>query len=223
MLLVTKKHESHRRPSRYTKEERQTPSPDIEGEAFDAGYYGRFYESKKTRVHGPVEIARLCTAVTSLIDWWGYRIETVLDVGAGVGLWRDWFADQRPSVRYRSTEYSRYACAKYGHEQRDITRWRTTETFDLVVCQGVLPYLDDDGCARAIENLAAMTSGFLYLEAITKADLRDVIDEVKTDVKVHPRTGTWYRTRLRKHYVDIGAGLWCRRGAPVLFYELEHA
>ncbi len=188
---------------------------------FDARYYDRYYGSAKTRVHGKKEIARLCTAVTSLVDWWGHPIRSVLDVGAGVGLWRAWFREHRPKTRYRSTEYSAYACEKYGHEQRDITRWRDPETFDLVVCQGVLPYLDDAGCARAIENLAAMCSGFLYLEAITKKDARDVVDSVRTDVGVHLRTGAWYRKRLARRFVSIGAGLWAKKGAAVLFYELE--
>jgi hypothetical protein len=189
--------------------------------SFDAGYYGTYYGSARTRVHGAKEIARLCTAVTSMLDWWSVPIDTVLDVGAGVGLWRDWFKKHRPKTVYRSTEVSRYACAQYGHEQRDITKWRANDAFDLVVCQGVLPYLDDAGCAKAIENLAAMTAGLLYLEAITKKDVHEVIDGAKTDVKVHERTGAWYRSRLRAHYTELGCGLWAKHDAPVLFYELE--
>jgi hypothetical protein len=188
---------------------------------FDEKYYGRFYESAGTRVHGPKEIGRLATAVTSFLEWWGHPLNTVLDVGAGTGLWRDWFKKNRPSAKYRSTEYSAYACKKYGHEQRDISQWRAKERFDLIVCQGVLPYLDDDACARAIENIAAMTGGFLYLEAITKRDMKEVIDDAKTDVKVHGRTGTWYRARLREHFTEVGAGLWAKKDASVLFYELE--
>ena len=72
---------------------------------FDRKYYDRFYETKKTRVHGATEIARLCTAVTAFLDWWSYPINTVLDVGAGTGLWRDWFREHRPKVNYRYTEY----------------------------------------------------------------------------------------------------------------------
>jgi hypothetical protein len=89
------------------------------------------------------------------------------------------------------------------------------------VCQGVLPYLDDGACAKALENIAAMTGGFFYLEAITRRDIKEVIDDVKTDVKVHGRTGTWYRQRLREHFLEVGAGLWCKKDAGVLFYELE--
>ncbi|MDB5213454.1 MAG: Methyltransferase type 12 [Myxococcaceae bacterium] len=190
-------------------------------EVFSAEYYGKYYGSARTRVHGAKEIARLCAAVTSMLDWWGVPLDTVLDVGAGVGLWRDWFKKNRPKTVYRSTEVSRYACAQYGHEQRDITKWRADTAFDLVVCQGVLPYLDDAGCARAIDNLGAMTAGLLYLEAITKKDVQEVIDDSKTDVKVHERTGAWYRSRLRAHYTELGCGLWAKHDAPVLFYELE--
>jgi hypothetical protein len=190
-------------------------------EPFDADYYERFYGSARTRVHSAAEVGKLCTAVVSFIEWWQYPIETVLDVGAGIGLWGDWFSKRRPGVAYRSTEFSAHACREYGHEQRDITKWRAKEKFDLVVCQGVLPYIDDAGAAKAIENLAAMTGGFLYLESITKRDLREVCDEGRTDVKVHERTGAWYRTHLSKHYTEVGCGIWCKKDAGVLFYELE--
>jgi len=195
-------------------------------DTFDAKYYERYYGSAGTRVHSGDEIAKLCTAVVSFIEWWQHPLETVIDVGAGVGLWRDWFKKNRPKVAYRSTEYSAHAAKQYGHEQRDITKWHPTarsgaQEFDLVVCQGVLPYLDDDGCAKAIDNLAAMTGGFLYLESITKRDIKDVCDGERTDVKVNGRTGKWYRTRLEKHFTEVGCGIWCKKDAGVLFYELE--
>lgn len=192
-------------------------------EPFDAGYYGRFYGDKRTRVHGADEIARLCTAVTSFLDWWQFPIDSVLDVGAGIGLWRDWFRKHRPAVAYRSTEVSRYACETYGHEQRDITTWCEDTEFDLVVCQGVLPYLNDDQARRAIDHLGRMTGGFLYLEAITASDIEDVCDGERTDVLVHARSGDWYRKQLTCHLVEVGCGLWAKKEAPVLFYELERA
>jgi hypothetical protein len=190
---------------------------------FDKGYYERYYGTAGTRVHSAEEIGRLCNAVVSFLDWWQYPLETVLDVGAGTGLWGQWFKKNRPKVSYRSTEYSAHAAKEYGHEQRDITKWRDAKgaTFDLVVCQGVLPYLDDEGCAKAIENLAVMTGAFLYLESITKRDIKEVCDVDKTDVKVYGRTGSWYRSRLQKHYNEVGAGIWVKKDAGVLFYELE--
>lgn len=194
--------------------------------AFDAAYYQRFYESKKTRVYGRAEIDHLARGVTEMITWYGGKVRAVLDVGAGTGLWRDWFRENRTGVdevRYLSTEISAYACEKYGHEQRDIANWRSNERFDLIVCQGVLPYLADDAVGRAIENMAAMSRGFLYLEAVTKRDLEEVCDREFTDTRQRPRTARWYRTRLDPFFVPLGCGIYYVKSGPLAFYELERA
>lgn len=195
--------------------------PKVAGAQFDAAYYERFYESRQTRVQGPVEVDRLARGVMGLIAWVEAEVGSVLDVGAGPGLWRDWFAKHRPTVRYRSVDYSAYACKKYGHERRDIATWRARERFDLVICQGVLPYLGDASAAQAIENLAIMTRGFLYLEAATARDLATTCDLSLTDPALIPRTGAWYRRRLERHYDFIGMGLWMIRKLGLPLYELE--
>jgi len=188
---------------------------------FDAAYYRRFYGSAKTRVQGPREVARLAELVTRLVDHAGGRVTNVLDIGAGTGLWRDWFRRHAPGVRYRSTDVSAYACERYGHERRDIAVWRARERFDLIVCQGVLPYLDGARASAAIENIAAMCRGFLYLEAITKGDLGTVCDLGLTDLRIHRRSAAWYRKRLGAHFAMLGAGVWIRRGSGHHLYELE--
>jgi hypothetical protein len=192
-------------------------------ERFDREYFQRFYESRATRVYGKAEVAHLARAVCDWVAWFGGPVESVLDVGAGTGLWRDWFKRRRPGVKYLSTDVSAYACARYGHEQRDIARWRARERFDLVVCQGVLPYLSDADCAAAIANLAAMTRGFLYLEAITERDIEDVCDKDRTDTKIRARSGAWYRRELAKGYTSVGCGLFYVKDGPLQFYELERA
>ena len=189
--------------------------------SFDEAYYRRFYGSKKTRVSTPEQVGHLCAGVVGMVRWFGGDLGTVLDVGAGVGLWRDWFKKHARGVKYRSTEISDYACATYGHEKRDIATWRARERFDLVVCQGVLPYLSDEDASAALENLAAMTRGFLYLEAITARDLESVCDRELTDVSVHGRPGSFYLTRLRRSFRRVGCGLFVRKDGPLHFYELE--
>ena len=161
--------------------------------------------------------------MTGFVQWFGGDIERVLDVGAGTGLWGAWFRAHMPGVRYRSVDVSEYACATYGHELRDISRWKGREKYDLLVCQGVLPYLDDEGCAKAVANMAAMCRGFLYLEAITARDLRDACDRSRTDVRVHARPATFYRRVLAAHFEPLGCGLYHVRGGDKLFYELERA
>lgn len=208
---------------RETEKVRKMPSRQVSQARFDRTYFDRFYESRRTRVHGAEQVAALARGITGMLAWWGAPLATVLDVGAGPGLMRDWFRKNLPRVKYTSTDFSAYACEKYGHEQRDIASWRSAKRFDLVICQGVLPYLDDRAASAAIENLAAMTRGFLYLEAITRRDLDEVCDRELTDVAVHERAGRFYRTRLDAHFENVGAGLYHRRGGPARFYELERS
>jgi SAM-dependent methyltransferase len=188
-------------------------------QVFDAAYYRRFYRDRP--VHDRRTIGHLATGLTELCAWWGIHIRSVLDVGAGTGLWRDWFAAEKPRVAYRSIDVSDYACRRYGHEQADISRWRPATPADLVVCQGVLQYLDDGACSRAIVNLGAACGTLLYLELPTAGDLVDVIDADATDLDVHWRSGSWYRRRLGRHFRAIGGGLYVARAAGLHFYELE--
>ncbi len=190
---------------------------------FGAEYFNRFYESQATRVYGPRGIARLARGVTAMIAWLGGDLHAVLDVGAGSGLWRDWFAAHKKGVRYLSTDVSAYACERYGHEQRDIARWQARERFDLVVCQGVLQYLSTPDAESALENIAAMCRGFFYLEVVTARDLREACDTTRTDVAVHARPGAWYRERLARHFTTLGCGLHYKKDGPLVFYELEQA
>ncbi len=190
--------------------------------AFDADYYQRYYESGATRVYGPAEIAHLARGVTGMIDWFGAPLGRVLDVGAGTGLWRDWFAAHRKEAAFMSSDVSAYACERYGHEQHDIARWRSDEEFDLIVCQGVLPYLDDEACGAAIENLAAMTRGFLYLLATTQDDItRAAVDPSKTDLDMHWRPGRFYLSLLAPHFLRVGCGLFYSRRGELKLFELE--
>ena len=189
--------------------------------SFDAPYFQRFYESSRSRVYDATEIDRLARGVTGFVQWFGGAIERVLDVGAGTGLWGAWFRRNMPDVRYRSVDVSSYACKKYGHEQRDISTWRGRGKFDLIVCQGVLPYLDDRACARAVANMGAMCRGFLYLEAITAKDLRLVCDRTRTDTRVRARPARFYRKTIGPHFEALGCGLYHVRGGDNVFYDLE--
>lgn len=186
---------------------------------FGADYYRRFYG--RGGVHDKNSIARLASAVHGLCSWWGVSPRSVLDVGAGPGLWRDWYQREHPKVRVVSTDVSEYACTKYGHEQRDIAAWRPAKPFDLVICHGVLQYPSDTDAESAIENLAHACRHVMYLEVPTRADYRTIVDPSATDMDVHQRTGDWYRARLERHFIQAGAGLWARKGGHVLLYELE--
>ena len=190
--------------------------------AFDETYFRRFYRSEKSRAHSAAQVATLAAGLDGMCAWLQVPVRSVLDVGAGPGFLRDWFRQHRPKVAYRSIDYSQYACVEYGHEQADISRFREGG-YDLIVCQGVLQYLDDAACARAIGNLAAMARGLVYLEIVTERDLAEVCDPSGTDAEIHLRPGAFYRKQLAKGFTQVGAGLWAAKGAGLLFYELEAA
>jgi hypothetical protein len=188
---------------------------------FGPSYYQRYYGRKRGQIQGPKEVARLGAALVALVRFYGGSLRSVLEVGAGTGLLRDWFRETEPKVRYLSTEHSAFAAAEYGHAHRDITRWCLKRKFDLVVCQGVLPYLDDRGASAALRNLAAMSRAFLYVEAITRHDYDTACDRAATDPDQHFRDASFYRSRLLRHFHPLGGGLYYAKTGPRVFWELE--
>jgi trans-aconitate methyltransferase len=152
--------------------------------------------------------------------WWGVHIDSVLDVGAGMGMWRDWYNSTHPHVQVRSIDISEHACSTWNHEKRNIAEWKPRGKYDLVVCHSVLQYLDNASFINAIENIASATRHVLYLELPTKWDYENIVDARGTDLQVYTRSATWYRTQLKPFFTQVGAGLWVSaNGLPM--YELE--
>ena len=188
---------------------------------FDEAYYQRFYVDKATRVTSAEEHDALARFVFCFADWNKIEIKNVIDIGAGVGLWKKWIAKHRKDVAYEGTEVSQAMCKKHGFTERDIARWRDRKKYDLIVCQGVLQYLPDPDLAPAIANIAAMSRGLVYFEITTRGDLRERCDQELTDQNIHVRNGSYYRGMLLKYFLSVGAGLWWSKEQPPPFYELE--
>jgi SAM-dependent methyltransferase len=186
---------------------------------FDDAYYSRFYG--ESGAHDPERLAQLALAVHHMAAWWGVQVRSVLDVGAGMGMWRDWYRTNHPTVHLQSVDVSEYACATWGHDHLDISEWRPSAPFDLVICHSVLQYIDDDRVVAAIEHLAAATRHLLYLEVPTTGDLMYIIDPERTDLSVFRRTGRWYRQHLELYFRQVGAGLWVPKQNGIPMYELE--
>lgn len=186
---------------------------------FDESFFKRFYSS--TPVHSRRKIESLATGVHNICAWWDVDISSVLDVGAGLGYWRDWYASHHHRVKVRSIDVSEHACAKYHHEFRDISTWKPNRGFDLVICQSVLQYLPNKKAESAIEHLAAATKLVMYLEVPTLSDLKYVVDRQSTDFEIYARSGTWYRNRLLRHFIHAGSGLWIAKTSGIALYEFE--
>jgi hypothetical protein len=190
---------------------------------FDEAYYHRFYESPQTRVVSPEEHANLASFVIGFARWNRLDLKSVLDIGAGIGLWKQWLDKHDESIAYTGTEVSAAMCKKHGWLNRDIARWRDRKKHDLIICQGVLQYLPDPDVAPAVANIAAMSRGLIYVEVTTRGDLRDRTDKTRTDADIHVRNGSYYRGILAKHLLSVGAGFWWAKDKPPPFYELEMA
>lgn len=79
---------------------------------FDEAYYQRYYFDKKTCVVDPAHVARLGAFVCSYLKYLRVPVKRVLDLGCGIGLWRDALALHFPGVAYHGVEYSDYLCAR---------------------------------------------------------------------------------------------------------------
>ena len=172
-------------------------------------------------MHSRRKIETLASAVHQLCNWWDVQVRSVLDVGAGVGYWSDWYRNSHPSTKIVSVDVSEHACKKYGHERCDISSWTPQRKFDLVICQSVLQYLDDQAARSAIKNLAGATKNVLFFEVPTKNDLRHNVDRKVTDFEIYSRSGLWYRHELNKYFKQAGAGLWVIKSSNIVLYELE--
>lgn len=201
------------------------PNP-AAAERFDAAYYRKFYGDRETRVSDLAAIRRLAGFLHGYLAYLELPVRHVLDAGCGIGHWQKAVRAFWPKARYHGLEYSPWLCERYGWTQGSVVdfdgrRLRRDGTFDLVVCQGVLQYLTDRDAARAIDNLAQLCGGALYLEALTQKDWDERCDQAVTDGDVHLRPLAWYRRRLDRHFQACGGGLFVRRTAGVTLFELE--
>ena len=187
-------------------------------EHFDRSYYEKWYsKDDEDRADIAEQAVRF---VLAYVDHMDSGINTVLDLGCGIGLWKEALAKQAKKVRYTGVEYSRYLCDKYGWEHASAADYAPGRTFDLVVCQGVLQYLDDAQATRAIANLAKLSRRFMYLETLTRSDAAHICDPEGTDFEVHVREARWYAERLKARFVNLGGGLYAKPSMREHYFEL---
>jgi SAM-dependent methyltransferase len=188
---------------------------------FDAAYYRRFYMAAATRAMSQPDAERRGALIAALVRQLDIPVRRVLDMGCGLG----WF--KRPinkaflKARYTGVEFSEYLCQRYGWEQGSVVDYRGRGTYDLVLCCDVLQYLDKSQAVAAINNLARLCSGAVYVHVPTKKDWRMSVDPEGTDTNVHIRSGAWYKKQLRRHFVHVGQGVHVRHGLAFVQWELE--
>ncbi len=191
---------------------------------FDEAYYQRYYFDKKTSVVDPEHIERLGAFVCSYLKYLRVPVLRVLDVGCGIGLWREVVARHFPDATYHGVEFSEYLCERFGWERGSVVDYTAQQPFDLVICQGVLSYLSPPDLKLALQNLGRLSQGALYVEASTREDYeRDVIDDELADPRLFRHRAELYRRGLQQGFTDLGGGVWLSRQAEVPLFELECA
>lgn len=192
--------------------------------SFDEAYYQRFYFDKKTSVVDPQHMERLGTFVCSYLKYLRVPVHRVLDVGCGIGLWKDIMAQHFPGASYQGVEFSPYLCERFGWQQGSVVDYVADAPFDFVICQGVLPYLSPPDLKAALHNLGRLSQGALYVEAVSREDYeRDIIDEDLTDNRVFRHRADLYRRGLQEGAIELGGGVWLSRKAEVPLFALEQA
>ena len=192
---------------------------------FDEAYYQRYYVDKKTSVVDPEHVERLGAFVCSYLQYLRVPVIRVLDVGCGIGLWRAAVARHFPNASYHGVEFSEYLCGRFGWEHGSVVDYQAhdpAEPFDLVICQGVLPYLSPPDLKRALHNLGQLSRGALYVEAVAREDYeRDIIDEDLTDPRLFRHRAELYRRGLQDGFTELGGGVWLSRRCEVPLFALE--
>jgi 2-polyprenyl-3-methyl-5-hydroxy-6-metoxy-1,4-benzoquinol methylase len=187
---------------------------------FDRAYFNRFYRNPRTRVTTAAQMRGRAAMIAAILTHADHPVRRILDAGCGLGLMRPAFAKALPRAKYIGLESSEYLCRRHGWMQGSIVDV-TMEPVDLLICYDVLQYLSDRDAATAIRNMAKLTRGALYFSALTRKDWRENCDRRLTDRSVVLRSGDWYRRRLIKNFAYLGLGVWIRRIATTIVWELE--
>ncbi len=188
---------------------------------FDKAYYDQFYGDHAARVTDQEVTGRLARFVCAYLDQLDVDVRRVLDVGCGIGLWREHIENHFPNARYSGIEVSEYLCRTLGWEQASIVEYRSRKPFDLVICQGVLQYLSESEARRAIDSLSELTSAAMFLEVLTEEDWQRNCDQSVTDGQCYLREAEWYRTRLDRHFTNCGGGVYLSKQFEHYTYTLD--
>ena len=190
---------------------------------FDAAYFRKYYYSASTRVTTAAEMRGRAQLIAAILRHANVPVRSILDAGCGIGLLRKPLAAAIPRASYVGLEASEYLCARYKWTRGSVVDFAPRSPSDLVICYDVMQYLNDRDASRALVNLAKLTMAALYLSALTSEDWRENCDRARTHRAVHFRPGDWYRRRLRKRFNYLGFGVWLRKDATAILWDLERS
>ena len=180
---------------------------------YDQRYFDKWYRNPRYRVKTAHELARQVAFVVGATEHMlGRTVRSVLDVGCGEGNWLAPLRRMRPRIQYTGIDRSEYAVKRFGASRNirlgtidSLDRLRLRERYDLVLCVGMLNYLDSTQLARGLGQVYDRAGGIAYLEIFTGADRGVFGDTMGAEL----RSPAWYRARLRAaRFVSCGMHLY---------------
>ena len=189
---------------------------------FDKAYYEKFYLDETTQAVSNEEQERQVNLIQTYITYLQIDIKSVLDLGCGLGQFLRSLARVMPSAAVTGVEISDYLCQQQGWQKGSVVDFglQREQQYDLVICNDVLAYLNNGECAKAIKNLAKLTSQCLYLSVLTEEDM-SICDQQTTDMRQRLRPSQWYKKHLAKDFCSVGGGLFIRKPVQVPIWQLE--
>jgi len=161
----------------------------MEQQRFDKAYYDRFYHEPATRSSTPQAARKQAAFIKAYLDQLNLKVLSILDIGCGIGSLLRAIGRSYPRANLKGVEHSCYACNRFGWQRGSVIDYGGPQA-DLVLCNDVVPYLDDEDAAEAIQNLARLTETVLFFGALTREDWPNC-DQARTDDLQHLRSDFW--------------------------------
>ena len=187
---------------------------------FDKAYYDRYYRNPRTRASSPAAAKRQAAFVSAYLRYVELTPRSILDIGCGTGALLKALQKEFPRAIVHGLEVSEYLCKRYGWERGSVVDYQGESTIDLVICNDVLPYLDDAACSTALQRIGALCAKAALLGILTTED-QPRCDPARTDPKQWSRPARWYRHRLGRNFVNIGGGMYLKKPVSVTVWELD--
>lgn len=192
---------------------------------YDEAYFTKWYRDPHTRVHTPDSVHRKIRMVLGVTEYFlGRKLRSVLDIGAGEGVWGSELRRARPGLRYIGVDPSEYVVRRHGRRRgirlgsfEELPSLQLGRGYDLIVCADMLQYIADAPLRRGIRHITSLLHGVAFLESYTTGD------EMEGDLDDwHPRSKGQYR-RIFADAGLVACGLHCylSRKAADRAVELE--
>lgn len=179
--------------------------------AYDEAYFTKWYRDPRTQVHTPDAVRRKVRMVAAVAEYFLKRpLRSVLDIGAGEGVWGTELRRVRPGIRYLGIDPSEYVVARHGRRRNirlgsfeQLASLSLGRGFDLVVCADVLQYVSTPALKKGVRDIAGLMGGVAFLESYTTDD------DMEGDLEGwHPRSKAQYR-RIFADAGLVACGLHC--------------